>query len=207
MLEPNQVLAAMITPAVLISAAALLLLSTANRLGRVNDRLQGVMAKARRVGRKSDSAQAQSQRRIALVNQLSSLVERLLLLRSAVAGMYCTIGLLVVTSIAAGMYVVFPNGFRLVSACAGLLGSVAFLYSIVVFTREAFMAVRATQEEIAATWDVLGQKRGGDGQGSSRLGRGTMQTFVRKPKPDRAAVTLDPATRNGLTDSSQEKGG
>ena len=44
LLHPVEVLAALITPGVLISATALLLLSSANRLGRVNDRLQSLIA-------------------------------------------------------------------------------------------------------------------------------------------------------------------
>jgi hypothetical protein len=149
MLEPVQLLAAMITPAVLISAAALLLLSTAARLGRVNDRVQAMIADVHLHSNGAERSAAVNQQRLAVSRQLRELVERLVLLRSAVTAIYVTMALLVATSIAAGMYVVFPAFFRLLSVSTGLLGAVAFLYSIVVLIREASIAVHGTRQEIA----------------------------------------------------------
>lgn len=80
MVQPIEVLAAMITPAVLISAAALVLLSTANRLGRLNDRLESLVKEAERLG--ADATGEASKRQLVLT-KLSSLLERVLLLRSS----------------------------------------------------------------------------------------------------------------------------
>ena len=140
MLQPVDVLGAIITPAVLISAAALLLLSTASRLGRVNDRLQG----------KLEGSKERPQRDCLILAELAGLADRLLLLRSAVIGLYATIALLILTGIAAGMYAAVPAVLTsLISISVGLLGAVAFLYSIMLLIRESSIAVRTTLGEIA----------------------------------------------------------
>jgi len=153
--EPVSVLPAMITPAVLISAAALLLLSTASRLGRVNDRLQSLLIEAEHLQREAGSADVRQNRHLLVLEQLASLMDRLLLLRSAVTAIYVAIALLVVTSIAAGMSAVFPGMIGLIPTSTGLLGAVAFLYGIVLLVREALIAVRLTLREIAYVRQLL----------------------------------------------------
>ena len=60
-------------------------------------------------------------------------------------GLYATIALLVITGIAAGMYAAVPAVLTsLISISVGLLGAVAFLYSMVLLIRESSIAVRTT---------------------------------------------------------------
>lgn len=131
----------MITPAVLISAAALLQLSTANRLSRVNDRLQDLTEKAEDESLGPNSTAGGPKKELVL-RQIASLLERLLLLRSAVTAIYVTIAMLVVTSILGGLYVAFPQISSLLPISMGIFGAVSFLYSIVLLIREASIAVR-----------------------------------------------------------------
>lgn len=152
---PTEVLTAMITPAVLISAAALLLLSTANRLGRVHDRLRFLFEQVQR----PQASSAEPQIGISIDDQLGCLSKRVVLLRSAVTGIYVTIAFLIVTSIAAGMGVAFPRAFRMFPTPFGLLGAGAFLYSIVILVREAAIADKATLAEIAQLRLVLAKRR------------------------------------------------
>src|SRR6478672_404910 len=152
-----EVLGAMITPVVLISAAALLLLSTAARLGRVNDRLQHLLAEAEGLLPKVGSLLVREQKQYLSLQQLTCLQERLLLLRSAVTALYVTIALLVVTSIASGVYVLFPQLTSIVPISVGMLGAFAFLYSIARLIWEASIAARVTLEEIAYTRALLEQ--------------------------------------------------
>jgi hypothetical protein len=159
MLQPIEVLGAMITPAVLISAAALLLLSTANRLGRANDRLQNLMAEAEALPHQANSSVAHGEKYGLIQEQLASLLERLLLLRSAVTGIYVAMALLNVTSILGGMYVAFPQLTSMAPISVGLLGAVAFLYSIVLLIREASIAVRVTLREISYVRHLLEQQK------------------------------------------------
>jgi hypothetical protein len=153
-----EALGAMITPAVLISAAALLLLSTAARLGRVNDRLHHLMTEAERLLPQSGPLPGMQQKQCLSLQQLTSLEERLLLLRSAVTALYVTTALLIVTSIASGLYVLFPQLSSIAPIFIGMLGAITFLYSIARLIREASIAARVTSEEIAYTRSLLQQK-------------------------------------------------
>lgn len=152
---PVEVLGAMITPAVLISAAALLLLSTAGRLARVNDRLQHLMGEAEKLLSHQYSELALAQRRQLNIEHLTSLEQRLLLLRSAVTALYITIGLLLLTSILTGMYVLFPQVTAVIPTSLGLFGAIAFLYSVAVLTLEATAAARVTLQEISYARSLL----------------------------------------------------
>lgn len=167
MLHPVEVLAALITPGVLISATALLLLSTANRLGRVNDRLQILIGEVDE--QPSDSGVAQGDRDALTLNQLASLLQRLLLLRSAVIGMYVAIALLVVTSITAGLHVLIPQIVSMIPISLAMLGAMAFLYSIVLLIREAWLAVQTTLKEIAYAEILIAARKstGEDGNATS----------------------------------------
>jgi hypothetical protein len=157
--QPIEVLGAMITPAVLISAASLLLLSTASRLGRVNVRLHHLMTEAERLSLQGGPSSAQEQKQYLSLEQLTSLRERLLLLRSAVTAMYVTIALLVVTSIVGGMYVLYPQLTSMVPISIGMLSAVALLYSIALLIREALIAARVTLQEIAYVRELLDQQK------------------------------------------------
>jgi hypothetical protein len=154
MIQPIEVLGAMITPAVLISAAALLQLSTANRLSRVNDRLQDLTEKAEEELLGKGIAVAATKQEL-ILRQIASLLERLLLLRSAVTGIYVTIALLIITSILGGLYAAFPRISSLWPISVGIFGAVAFLYCIVVLIREASIAVRMTLHEISYMQELL----------------------------------------------------
>lgn len=166
-LHPVEVLAALITPGVLISATALLLLSTANRLGRVNDRLQILISKV--AEQPSDSGAAQGDRDSLTLNQLASLLQRLLLFRSAVIGMYVAIALLVITSISAGLHVLIPQIVSMIPISLAMLGAMAFLYSIVLLIREAWLAVQTTLKEIAYAEILIAARKstGEDGNATS----------------------------------------
>lgn len=164
MLEPVHILGAMITPAVLISAAALLLLSTASRLGRVNDRLMQLMRDAERLQPSSEHSSANgedSHRREYIRQQLAGLSERLLLLRSAITGMYVTIAIFIATSIAAGLYVAFPHLTAVLPNSIGMMGAVAFLYSIVLLILEGSLAHRLTLRDVAHVRSLLDGPTGG----------------------------------------------
>ena len=104
---------------------------------------------------------AHEQKQCLSLQQLASLQERLLLLRSAVTALYVTIAMLVVTGIAGGVYVLFPQLTSIVPISFGMLGVLAFLYSIARLIREASIATRVTLEEIAYTRRLLEQQKPG----------------------------------------------
>ena len=87
-----EVLAAMITPAVLISASGTLVLSTSNRLSRVVDRVRVLAGKAEQL-RQSEASDIDDSgaRRQLLADQLRVSSSRALLLRSAMTSLYLAI--------------------------------------------------------------------------------------------------------------------
>ena len=146
-----EVLGAMITPAVLISAAGTLILSTSNRLGRVVDRVRVLAAEAEQltlsVPPRDPVATAAKQAFIA--DQLVQLSARLLLLRSAMTVLYSAIGLLVATSIAVGIVVLLHRGYEGIPMVTGLFGADTLLYGSLLLVREARLAVGSSLIEMA----------------------------------------------------------
>lgn len=96
-----QVLTAMITPAVLISACGTLIFSTSTRLSRVVDRVRSLAAQLQSEP-PNEGDQAMIQQNI-MLEQLSSVARRVVLLRSAMTCFYIATGLFVATSIAVGV--------------------------------------------------------------------------------------------------------
>ena len=80
-----ELLGAMITPAVLISASGTLVLSTSNRLSRVVDRV-------RVLAREAEGLLHRPERAKLLADQLPRLSQRALRLRAAMTALYCAIG-------------------------------------------------------------------------------------------------------------------
>jgi hypothetical protein len=94
----SEILGAMITPAVLISASDVLVLSTSSRVGRTVDRVRALAAEVERLQflpeSESVSSESKGSKRRRLADQLSQLSERAVLLRSAMTALYSAIGLL-----------------------------------------------------------------------------------------------------------------
>ena len=145
----------MITPAVLISASGLLVLSTSNRLSRVVDRVRVLAAEALAL---QDAAGSESvrARRALIWDQLTRLTDRALLLRSAMTVLYLAIGLLVATSIAVGLVSAVGGSYQWLPVSLGLSGGLALLYGSLMLLREARLAVGSTLQEMAYVRRVIG---------------------------------------------------
>jgi hypothetical protein len=149
------VLAAMITPAVLISASGTLVLSTSNRLSRVVDRVRVLADEARALQDAAASESARA-RRALIRDQLTRLSDRALLLRSAMTVLYLAIGLLVATSIAVGLVSAVGGTHQWLPVILGLAGVLALLYGTLMLLREARLAVGSTLQEMAYVREVMG---------------------------------------------------
>jgi hypothetical protein len=163
--HPIDVLGAMITPAVLISAGSMLVMSTSNRLARVIDRIRLLVAECERLAAGQHSA-AEDEKLALIRAQVESLLRRILLLRTAITGLYVTITLLVATSIATGLFVLLPRMTAWAPIIIGLAGALAFLYCITLLVREAAIAVRATIEEVDYIHKLLERQGQGEGLGA-----------------------------------------
>ncbi len=151
----TDVLAAMITPAVLISASGTLVLSTSNRLSRVVDRVRVLSVEAQAMNAQAASAATRGRREL-ISDQLTRLSDRALLLRSAMTVLYLAIGLLVGTSIAVGLVAAVGGGHQWLPVGLGLGGALALLYGSLLLLREARLAVGSTLQEMAYVRGVMG---------------------------------------------------
>jgi hypothetical protein len=156
----SEVLGAMITPAVLISASGTLVLSTSNRLTRVVDRVRALASEAEQMRKEGTSAEA---RRQLIASQLPVLSKRALLLRSALGALYAAIGFLVATSIAVGITAALQWAYGWVPVITGLAGASALLWGSLLLVREARLAVGSTLQEM----EFLGREVARDHSSSS----------------------------------------
>ena len=152
----SEVLGAMITPAVLISASGTLVLSTSNRLTRVVDRVRTLAREAE--GLQGEQRHGALARMIA--DQLPLLSRRALLLRAALTALYMAIGLLVITSIAVGVTAAMSWDYGWVPVVTGLAGACTLLYGSLLLVREARLAIGSTLQEMDYLRDVVGRPEG-----------------------------------------------
>jgi Protein of unknown function (DUF2721) len=160
------VLGAMITPAVLISAGGTLVLSTSNRLSRVVDRVRVLAADADRLqpasGPPSQRSERETQKRQLLTNQLRDLSRRAILLRSAIAALYVAIALLIMTSIGVGIFTAFDFDYSFIPISLGMFGTGGLLWATALLVREARLAISSTLEEMEFAGAVLREKAAGE---------------------------------------------
>ena len=150
-----EVLGAMITPALLISASGTLVLSTSNRLSRVVDRVR-VLTRDAELLRSAPDDLSTAPKRALITSQLGSLTERALILRSALAALYTAIGLLVATSVGVGILTLVGFGTAWPPIGLAIFGSCALLYGSVLLVREGRLAIGSTLEEMRYVKDVIG---------------------------------------------------
>ncbi len=143
----GEVLGAMITPAVLISAGGTLVLSTSNRLGRIVDRVR-VLASAAEELERNDKRPETARKRALIASQLKDLSRRALMLRSAVAALYVAIGFLISTSMGVGLLTFLGWGYSWLPVSLGLLGVSGLLWGTLLLVREAQLAISSSLEEM-----------------------------------------------------------
>ncbi len=156
----NEVLGAMITPALLISAAGTLVLSTSNRLGRVVDRVRVLADMAEALHPPNGEPDDLDEKRDLIHHQLAKLTARILILVPAITTLYTAIGLLVATSISAGVIALFGWSFAWAPVVPGLCGAALLFHASVLLVREARLAVDSTLHEMSYVRRVVARKTG-----------------------------------------------
>jgi hypothetical protein len=152
----SEVLGAMITPALLISASGTLVLSTSNRLSRVVDRVRALTRDAETLS--ADLVQAHLEKKRALIaRQLNGLAERALILRSALAALYTAIGFLVATSVGVGILTLVHASWAWPGIALALFGSCALLWGSVLLVREGRLAIVSTLDEMNYVRGVMAE--------------------------------------------------
>ena len=153
-----EILGAMITPAVLLSACGTLVLSTSHRLGRIVDRSRGVLAEAEAMNpARRDDSDDLIERRLILKDQIVRLATRIQLLQTALTALHGAIGTFVACSLGLGITMTIHMAGWLPVAL-GLLGSVSLFYASATLAREVRAAVRSSLLEMAYTRRVVERK-------------------------------------------------
>lgn len=156
-LGAGEILGAMITPALLISASGTLSLSTANRLGRVVDRIRALtdLAEGLPDGVATDEVVA---KRGLIADQIRWHTQRLQLLQRTIVTLYTAIGLLVGASLTVGLSASTKWALGWIPVAFGLTGAFALLIAAGTLVREARFAVRGAQVEIEYVRKLVARK-------------------------------------------------
>jgi len=150
------VLTSMITPAVLISACAGLILSTSVRLGRVVDRVRALSEKFEELAQKTPADVVLFEERLELTfTQLDWLTSRARHLQRAMTTFYLSLGLFVATSVAIGIVAASASGqFSNLPIILGLVGVGLLFVGTILLGFEATLALRSIHAEMDFLWTL-----------------------------------------------------
>src|SRR5262249_33328639 len=147
-----EVLSAMITPAVLISACGMLVLSTSNRLIHVVARVRDLSERFERLT-EVEGSKRQAQKRSMIISQLQPMNSPARLFPRSLTSLYSAIGIFVLTTFDIGIAATSPS-YRLGSPAVilGLMGTAFLCYSSMLLILEARRAFAATKMEMDFLW-------------------------------------------------------
>jgi hypothetical protein len=116
----SEILAGMITPAVLVTASASLIFSTANRLGRIFDRVNLLKTEAEKIldGKKEFAEKKMEY----LGKQLTIQKRRAVLIQRSMAFLYTATSLFVVSSLTIAITIAFARDYLWLPTIFSLLG-------------------------------------------------------------------------------------
>ena len=154
----GDILGAMITPAVLISAAGTLTLSTSNRLGRIVDRVRVLQTQAEELPPWNPDDQDALDRRALIVDQIARQAQRIGILQITLITLYIAISLLVSSSLAIGISAVGRGWLSWLPVALGLLGAGSLFVGAVFLIREARMAVKSSLSELEFVKRVVARR-------------------------------------------------
>lgn len=150
MADPSlQVLTAMITPAVLISGAGTLLMSTSSRLGRVTDRVRQLTARFKVLVTEEGRQEglAREEKRL-IVKQLPRLARRSRIIVRAMTALYLAVAMLVLTSILIGGSALLAQDAGLLPVMIAIAGSGSLAYGALLLSFETRLSASTTREEM-----------------------------------------------------------
>jgi len=150
--DPQSVLAAMITPAVLISACGSLILATSERLNRAVTRAREIADELAQIVQVPEPDPEKESERRMLFTQLDFVTTRSRLLQRALSRLYGALGVFIGTSVAIGIVAVTGAIFAVVPIVLGLLGGALLLYASGVLIKESRFALAALNAEMDFVW-------------------------------------------------------
>jgi hypothetical protein len=149
------VLTSMITPAVLISACAGLILSTSVRLGRVVDRVRALSERFEDMARKRPEDVVLFEDRLEMTFvQLDWLTSRARHLQRAMTTFYLSLGLFVATSVAIGITAALDGSYAIVPVVFGMFGVFFLFFGTLLLGFEATLALKSIHAEMDFLWKL-----------------------------------------------------
>ena len=142
------VLAAMITPAVLISACGTLLLSTSTRLLRVADRVHAWSDQLEALAREPSENELGREKRVLVLAQLGEMTRRVRLLQRALAVLYLAVGAFVADVVVLGLAELARVHTTWPPVALALLGSGLLFAGSALLIAEARHAVAVADREM-----------------------------------------------------------
>lgn len=143
-------LGAMITPAVLISACGTLIFSTSSRLARIVDRVREMSRLVEELFSDNAMMDFPEERRAEVERQISIHARRSRLIQSSLTSFYISLGIFVATTISIGLVALVGRAAWLPSAL-GITGTIVLFYGCVLLIAETRLALRSVRSEMEFT--------------------------------------------------------
>lgn len=153
------ILSAVITPVVLISASALLTLSTANRMSRVLERaryMSGIFEELDERG----PEKARQERVSLILTQFKRAKKRSELLSRALGSQYASISAFVATSVAIGAASIWTSFPAILVVLFGFIGIMLLFYSSVLLIIDSRIGLAALHDEMDFVMGLTERKNG-----------------------------------------------
>ncbi|ADY25946.1 hypothetical protein Deipr_0790 [Deinococcus proteolyticus MRP] len=150
MMDPGlTILTAMITPAVLISGAGAILMSTTTRVGRVTDRIKHYTDRFRALveGDHLDGTLATAEKEM-IMGQLEIHSQRSRMLLRAMTGLYVAISLFVLASVLIGARELTQGTTGVLPTVIAVLGSLSLAYATLMLSVEVRLSAKASRQEM-----------------------------------------------------------
>ena len=148
-LNALNILSAMITPAVLISACGTLIFSTSNRLARIIDRVRDLSRTIEDLSKDEvidfpEDRLAEVERQLAIHTRRSRLIQR------ALTTFYLSLSLFVAATVAVGLAAVLKRD-AWIPNLLGIIGTLFLFYGCMMLIAETRLALRSVNSEMAFT--------------------------------------------------------
>ncbi len=141
------VLTAMLTPALLMSACGSFIISTSGRLGRVVDRVRKLADRMEEVMSTETNPEMLEERKAMIEKHMELQSKRAKLLMRAMVSLYIASGLFVLTSVSIGFVSIFSASWAVVPVALGVFGAIMMLVAAIRLIAEAHMALESLTEE------------------------------------------------------------
>ena len=159
--ETYDMLSAMITPAIFLTANASLIISTSNRVSRVVDRIRALNDLADKLDRGITDLDFPAERMAHLQDQMRRLERRSDQLRLALTALYLAFSSFVGTSLALAIDAMLKNWLIAVPLLLAVAGVGLMLFASIKLVREALAALLSNRLEIRFYHELHERRRAG----------------------------------------------